>query len=296
MRTLAIHSNHVRCLAYSPDGSHIATASNDRSVRLLDAATGKTVRSWTGLGGVMQAVAFSPDGTRIAFGGQIGAVRVACCHEDGESEALPLRLPGMARVTSLAYTPDGRSILCGTGDRSLRVPGHLYVLDPTPLGVRLSLEARLGVQHVAVRSDGKQVALGTGEGHRLGWTADWAVLPSVWRAGSTSPAVAYSPDGAILAVAYGFAINLYRVVGDQYDGMLRGHKGKVTSLAFTPDGRKLISGSWDRTARIWDVASWREEAALAWERGKVQYVAVAPDGMTAAAACDKGVVIWDLDG
>jgi WD40 repeat protein len=295
MRTLAIHSNHVRCLAYSPDGSLLATASNDQSVRLLDTATGKKVRSWSGLGGVMQAVAFSPDGKRIAFGGQIDFV-----FTDGwgpgssRMGAVPIRAQRTAHVTALAYTPDGKTILCGTGDRILSVEGHLHVLDAEPLRVRLSRAERFGVQHLALRADGAQVVLGLGGGWSFAEPPAWAPGTCCSRGRNVS-AVAFSPDGGTVAVSDGFGIYLPLWAGEQSFRMLKGHHGRVTSLAFTPDGRKLLSGSWDRTVRIWDVASGREESALAWERGKAQYVAVSPDGMTAAAACDKGVVIWDLD-
>ena len=63
------------------------------------------------------------------------------------------------------------------------------------------------------------------------------------------------------------------------------HGSRVTSLAFTPDGRTLLTGSWDKTVGVWSVAGGARLAALDWGRGKVQYVAAAPDGMTAAAAC-----------
>jgi hypothetical protein len=71
-------------------------------------------------------------------------------------------LPDLGRVTCLAYTPDGKSLLCGTGDRNLRVPGHLHVLDVGPLRVRSSIARVCGVQHLMIRRDGEQAVLGTG--------------------------------------------------------------------------------------------------------------------------------------
>jgi WD40 repeat protein len=291
MHTLAIHKHHVRCVAYSPDGTLLATASNDRSVRLIETATGKNVRSWQDLGGVMQTVAFSPDGKRLAFGGQISHIFTGEWGNRDRMGIVPLPMAGSAHVTSLVYTMDGKRILCGTGDRILRVAGHLHVLDADPPRVRLSRPERFGVQNIAFRRDGREAVIGSGSGWGFASPPNW-VRGYSW--GRSVPAVAISPEGATVAVADGFSIFIPRR-GSQGPGLLRGHRGKVMSLAFTPDGRKLISGSWDRTVRIWDIASAREESALAWERGKVQYVAVAPDGMTAAAACDKGVVIWDLD-
>jgi WD40 repeat protein len=70
----------------------------------------------------------------------------------------------------------------------------------------------------------------------------------------------------------------------------------VTSLAFAPDGRTLLSGSFDRTVKTWDVASGREQSSFDWQLGRVNAVAFAPDGMTAAAAGQSGgIIIWDID-
>jgi dipeptidyl aminopeptidase/acylaminoacyl peptidase len=296
MRTVAVHSNHVRCVAYSPDGSLIATASNDRSVRVLETATGKELDEWFGLGGVMQAVTFSPDGRWLAFGGQTGKIYVKEWETSRDPERVSLYLPPSASVTSLAYLPDGSALLCGVGDRKLRIRGGLAVFDTAPYRQRSRAEEREGVQHLAVRPDGKQFALGLGKAWRLADLAGKETVKLGVGVSTAVPAVAYSPNGAIIAVARGFLVMMCQPLPDRtIVRYLRGHTGKVTSLAFTPDGSTLVTGSWDRTVRLWDIVTGSEKAALDWERGKVQYVAVAPDGMTAAAACDKGLVIWDLD-
>jgi len=70
----------------------------------------------------------------------------------------------------------------------------------------------------------------------------------------------------------------------------------VLSLAFSPDGRTLITVSNDTVARLWDVETGCEKAALAWGAGQLKAVAFAPDGMRAAASGKKGtIVVWDID-
>lgn len=295
MRAVAVHESHVRCVAYSPDGKLLATASNDRSVRVRDIAAGLEVRSWLALGGVMQAVAFSPDGKWLAFGGQADRIYLNEWDVSPFPESVPLpSLPLATGVTSLAFLPGGKSLLCGIGDRMSGRRGHVAILDVGALGFRATAPVTCGVQHLALSPDGNEVALGTGRG--------WEFIDPTGRklkgggsVGTSSPAVAYSAGGAYFAAACGYGIRLHRGQEKALLWHLRGHRSKVASLAFTPDGATLVSGSWDRTVRLWDVATGREKCALDWERGKVQYVAMAPDGMTAAAACDRGLVIWDLD-
>ncbi len=82
----------------------------------------------------------------------------------------------------------------------------------------------------------------------------------------------------------------------QLQATLRGHTWTVYSLAFTPNGRTLISGSADGTVRLWDVASGQEKRCFRWHTRWVTCVAIAPDGMTAAAgSADHTIVVWDMD-
>ena len=113
--------------------------------------------------------------------------------------------------------------------------------------------------------------------------------------GPGTKSLAWSPDGRTLAVASGHAIALVDVATKDIRATLTGHEAPIMALAFTPDGQRLLSGGWDQNVRVWDPVAASPVAAYDWQHGKVHSIAVAPDGMTAAAACDKGIVLWDLD-
>lgn len=73
-----------------------------------------------------------------------------------------------------------------------------------------------------------------------------------------------------------------------------GHSGFVTSLTFAPDGRTLVSGSEDKTVKLWDVATGRELRTLGGRRSEVLCVAYAPDGKTIASGSrDETVKLWE---
>jgi WD40 repeat protein len=79
-------------------------------------------------------------------------------------------------------------------------------------------------------------------------------------------------------------------------GVLEGHVGPVSGVAFCPDGRGLLSVGWDGIARLWDGRVGRMNTAYQWELGRLLSLAIAPDGMTAAAGAEGGMmVVWDLD-
>ena len=110
-------------------------------------------------------------------------------------------------------------------------------------------------------------------------------------------AVAYSPDGARLAVASDIGIWLYDANTGAEIALFTGHTDGVSSVAFSPDGATLASGSgiFDRTVRLWDVASGRQTALLKGHTHWVTSVAFSPDGTTLTSGGeDKTVRLWNV--
>jgi WD40 repeat protein len=201
-------------VAYSPDGTRIASASMDGTVKLWESATGRERFTFTGHGGTVLAVRFSPDGRRVASAGLDQAVKVwdpatgrlflslDCASADG---ALGLK-GGM-----LAFSPDGRRIAGCSGSGSIS-PGEVRVWD-----------AATGQRLLTLRGHSNHVN-----------------------------AVAYSPDGTRLATASNDqTVKLWEAATGEEVLTLRGHNSGVLDLAFSPDGQRLATGSIDHTVKIW---------------------------------------------
>jgi len=114
----------------------------------------------------------------------------------------------------------------------------------------------------------------------------------------TVTALTFSPDGTRLLVASGYGsptIHSWDVVTGEPVGTIEGHRGYVTDLQFTPDGKHLVSSSTDQTIRLWDWPQGREIAALRGHPDEVDGLAVCPEGDTIASRCrDGSIFLWPL--
>ena len=122
--------------------------------------------------------------------------------------------------------------------------------------------------------------------------------PSVAETPQVVLALAYSPDGKVLATAgEGHTIVLRDVASRTTLRTLPGHDDAVSSLAFAPDGRTLASGGFDRTIKLWDLASGRMRTALKGHKNWVLSIAYSPDcRMLASGGYDRSVKLWDVTG
>lgn len=107
--------------------------------------------------------------------------------------------------------------------------------------------------------------------------------------------VAFSPDGRTVANEYGETIELWDVEGGKKLGTLAAHSGRIFSLAFSPDGKTLASGAWDKTIKLWDVEGQKEIRTFSGHSDLVERVTFSPDGKTIASGSkDKSVKLWDV--
>lgn len=152
-----------------------------------------------------------------------------------------------------------------------------------------------GVRGLDIHRDSRLVAWITGHAQLKLWRIDRPDKYSI-QLKKTAKCVALSPDGKTVAVAVEWAILTFST-GTRFPLQeLKGHKGKVTSLAFSPDGGRIVSGSWDETIREWDATTGKELRSMNWKIGQIAALSCAPDGTRIAAGSTSGrVMIWDVD-
>jgi WD40 repeat protein len=286
--TLHGHTQPVRQIVYSPDGSLLASASLDGTVRLWSMPDGEShavLRDPLML--AVWDVDFSPDGLQVVTASADGTLRLW----DVETSSLlqTLRGTGVA-LTLVAFSSDGARLAAAGKD------GSLWMFD-AQTGEQLSARpSQQPMWSVAFSPDGQTIATGNGDNNVVVWEVPLAEPTATIRQtlhGHLGPVydVVYSPDGTLLASASSdHTVRLWNTRSGEEIAVLEGHTASVYGVAFSPDGTLLASGSWDRTARLWDVTSHETSEVLTSPR-EVFSVAFSPDGRLLAYGDTH---LWDV--
>lgn len=292
------HRDGFRSVAFSPDGTTLASsgsANSDRTIMLWEVATGLQTGLLDGHKTTVGSVAFSPDGKTLASGSGDRTIKLWEVATGANSATLEEN----EWISAVAFSPDGATLASGSG-------GTVKLWDVAARTITLTLGGhRGGVGAVAFSPDGNTLASSAGYHVKL-WDVATGTLSATLE---TTPEgewagprpIAFSPDGRILAF-YGYwrgkgrrAVRLWDVGSRQPTAILEGgHTNQVTSLAFSPDGTFLASGSWDQTLRLWDLGTRSTTAVFDGHTHDVLSVAFSPDGtILASASRDGTVLLWD---
>lgn len=300
--TLQGHSDIVTSVAFSRDGKLLASGSQDKSAKLWDVASRKLVDTLVAkapAASSARSVAFSPDGESLAILGN-KVIHLWQLKTRKVTATLETSQPGN---WSLAFNPKEKTLVTGS------FGGWIRLWDLKTQETTLTWQGHRGATAVAFCPDGKALASGAIDKAITIWDAATGKNISTWEKAHPFAvmSVAYSPDGKTLASGGADAggkggggppdgdIVLWDVATGKRKAVLKGHSHSVFSVAFSPDGKTLASGSKDTTVKLWDIAACKNTATLKGHTAFVKTVAFSPDGkMLASGSSDKTIKLWEL--
>ncbi|KAJ7744551.1 WD40-repeat-containing domain protein [Mycena olivaceomarginata] len=326
---LAGHAGYIRSVAFSLDGKHIASGSDDKTVRVWYRAMSQQVGALAGHIEWLSSVMVSINGKHIASGSDNKTVKVWDGAMGQQVGALASHTD-LTRFRSVSFSPDSKHIASGSADNTIRVwdaATGQQVGDPLA-------GHKDYVNSVAFSSDGKHIASGSDDNTVRVWDAATGQQVGSPLVGHCSYvySVAFSPDGT--QIASGSIDGTIRVwnlaAGRQVGQPFTGHKGaicpvilspvdtqitsgsddksmwppseamvipvrsSVYSVAFSPDGTCIASGSGNKTLQVWHGVTGKQVHALEGHTECIFSVTFSPDGTRiASGSLDKTIRVWD---
>lgn len=302
-RQLREHRFGVVSVAISLDGSIGISGSRDRTIRLWDLASGRSIRTLAGHTDTVTCVAIAP-GARFALSGS-GETLVP-------AQDTTLRLWDLATgqcvrtfeghtkgVCSVAISPDGRFAVSGADDWTLR----LWDLGSGRC-IRVFEGDTWRINSVAISPDGRLALSGSEDKRLCLWNlATGRCITALEDQERSVCSVAISPDGRLglsgsgsSVFVPGSTLRLWDLVTGVCLRTFKGHTSAVASVAFTPDGRFALSASSDKTLRMWDLGTGQCIRVFEGHTGDVQSATICSNGRFAlSGAEDKSLCVWELD-
>lgn len=323
------HESAVVGIAFNYDGQIIASASDDKTVKLWN-IYGELVRTLPKHEYEVWGVCFSPDGKTIVSTGNNEIIKLWSI--DGELIKTFKKHAGW--VWGVSFSPDGQTIASASVDRTVKLwdldgksirtfkkhEKRVWGVSFSPDGQTIasvsddsiwiwsvdgSKETKISISsedeefhRISFSPDGKKIAIASAAKDIVIIDLDGATTPITLQGNTKrSCGVSFSPDGKIVASASDdMTIRLWSIDGS-FVRVLGGHTQKVWSVSFSNDGKFLASASVDKTIRLWNLDSKTFLNTLLGHTETIKTISFSPDGKTLASAGDDKIIrLWDLNG
>jgi WD40 repeat protein len=312
LQTLTGHSDWVLSLAYSPDGQTLASGSYDKTIKLWNVKTGNLLQTLTGHSDWVLSLAYSPDGQTLASGSSDNTIKLW----NVKTGNLLQTLTGHSDwVLSLAYSPDGQTLASGSSDNTIKIWQVAASISKAPVQQTPSQVSQTN-QSTNTPRQVSQTPVYKPQSQPVKTQPSQTNKQKNLLLANTIVGIGFKIYGKVLLTSTIVGLIMTQIYGyDRYrlfptnpisvianiplgfflEKTLSGHSNTVISVAFSPDGKTLVSGSLDNNIKVWNVSTGKLLQTLTGHSDRVWSVAFSPDGQTLASGSDdKTIKLWDV--
>jgi periodic tryptophan protein 2 len=285
-------SAHVRCAAFHPQSNLLVAGFSNGIFGLYEMPDFNNIHKLSISQNDIDFVTINKSGEWLAFGASKNGQLLVW---EWQSESYILKQQGhFDSMNSLVYSPDGQRIVTTADD------GKIKVWDiESGFCIVTFTEHTSGVTACEFAKKGNVLFTASLDGSIRAWDLiryrNFRTFTAPSRLSFSSLSV--DPSGEVVAAGSldSFDIHIWSVQTGQLLDQLAGHEGPVSSLAFAPSGDALVSGSWDRTARIWSIFSRTQTSEPLQLQADILDVAVRPDSLqVAVSTLDGQLTFWSM--
>jgi WD40 repeat protein/tRNA A-37 threonylcarbamoyl transferase component Bud32 len=297
----ARHASRVTAVAWSARGTHIVSASYDKTVRIWDTNSGDNVQTYQGHWDRVLAAAWSPDGNLVASTGNDGTIQIW--------DPLKVNLALTYRehtqpVLALSWSPDGKRIASVCEGKIVRVwdtiTGQTVYIHNGHNNRVLTLGWSPDGKHIASAGEDKLVQVWNVQREKTGFFNSWlqhSRRPFTYRGhfGRVN-ALAWSPNGQrVASVGSDKTLQVWDALTGKKYFIHRNPSSTITCVAWSYDGRYLATGANDKLVQVWDTVTRSSVSIYAGHTGYITSVSWAPDArQLVSASVDHTIHVWHL--
>ncbi|MEA5566455.1 serine/threonine-protein kinase [Anabaena sp. UHCC 0399] len=305
------HSNRVSCTVLSPNGQILASWDDTtKIIKLSEVATGREISSITHDFPYIASIAFSCDGQILGIGelssrndtyfyGSLDSHDIQLWEVATGREIHILSFSHFSTVSCLAFSSDGLILASGSHDKTIKL---WEVATGREIRTVSHSDWKGGwVEFVTFSPDGHTLVSGDTERQIRLWSVETGreiftrTDEDEDKSFHMANCYALSPDGHTLAICDHHTIQLWSMETSKEIHTLTGHSQWISSMAFSPDGRILISSSRDETIRLWSVKTGKQIYSLTGLSSWSNSVAFSPNGRTFAGGSDNTIKLWSVE-
>lgn len=285
VKTLTAKNQSIVCFAFSPDGTTIASASNE-TIKLWNSKTGQEISTLSGHSQLVNTLAISPDGETLVSGSNDSTIKLWSLATGQEMRTFAGHSRG---VNILAFSSDGHTLADGSRDGSIKI----WNLS-TRMEMLTITKHRGNISSLAITPNNQILVSGSNNNTIQLWSlVSGEKIRTLKGHLGTVTSLAITPDGkTLISGSKDSMIKLWNLESGKQIDTFKGHSGKVNSLAITPNSKVLASGSDDNTIRLWNLESSKQITTLKGHEQGVKLVAFKQDGTILMSGSRTMMKIW----